>query len=146
MNTRKQDDPLQLSRRRFLKLVTVIAILPVVFTILIAPSGHGARSQATRTIKMIVPVAPGGPFDILARLLADQIGRTQGVTMLIENRPGAGTAIATEAVSRAAPDGNTLLFMANSFVINPNLKKLNYDPLINFDRSAILPDRRTSLS
>jgi tripartite-type tricarboxylate transporter receptor subunit TctC len=133
MNTCGRRPAVKLPRRRFLKLVVVTAILPVLFAILIAPTGHGARSQATRTIKMVVPVAPGGPFDILARLLADQIGRTQGVTMLIENRPGAGTAIATEAVSRAVPDGNTLLFMANSFVINPNLKKLNYDPLISFE-------------
>ena len=92
-----------------------------------------AQSHPGRLIKMVVPVAPGGPFDILARLLAEQIGRTHGATLLIENRPGAGTAIATEAVSRAAPDGNTILFMANSFVINPHLKKLNYDPRTSFE-------------
>jgi tripartite-type tricarboxylate transporter receptor subunit TctC len=60
-------------------------------------------------------------------LLADEIGRT-GPTMVIENRPGAGAVIGTEAVSRAAADGNTLLMVANSFVINPHLRKLNYDP------------------
>lgn len=52
--------------------------------------------------------------------------------MVIENRPGAGTAIASEAVARAAPDGSTVLIVANSFVINPNLKKVNYDPLTSF--------------
>ena len=52
---------------------------------------------------------------------------------LVENRPGSGTVVATEAVSRAAPDGNTVLFMANSFVINSHLRKLNYDPLTSFD-------------
>ncbi len=82
---------------------------------------------------MVVPVAPGGPFDVLARAMAEQIGRAQGATMLIENRPGGGTVIATEAVSRAAPDGSTILFMANSFVINPHMKKLNYDPLTSFE-------------
>jgi tripartite-type tricarboxylate transporter receptor subunit TctC len=124
---------MNLPRRRFLRLVAGAAILPVISDILIAPTGHGAWSQAPRTIRMIVPVAAGGPFDIRARLLADQIGRTHGATLLIENRPGAGTAIATEAVSRATPDGNTILFMANSFVINSNLKKLNYDPLTSFE-------------
>ena len=58
-----------------------------------------------QTLKIVVPYAPGGGADILARLLAEQISRTQGSTMVIENRPGAGAAIGAEAVSRAAPDG-----------------------------------------
>ena len=55
------------------------------------------------------------------------------MTIVVENRPGAGTVIATEAVARAAPDGNTVLIVGNSFVINPNLKKLSYDPLTSFE-------------
>jgi tripartite-type tricarboxylate transporter receptor subunit TctC len=72
-------------------------------------------------------------MDILARVLTEQIGRTRGQTMVVENRPGAGSAIGTEAVARAAPDGNTVLMLANSFVINPHLKKVNYDPLTSFE-------------
>ena len=89
-------------------------------------------SQMTRTIRIVVPFPAGGSADDLARLLADQIGRTHGVNFVVENRPGAGTVVATEAVSRPAPDGNTLLIVANSFVINPSLKKLNYDPFVSF--------------
>jgi tripartite-type tricarboxylate transporter receptor subunit TctC len=92
-----------------------------------------ARAQASRTVRLTSPFAAGGGTDILARLLADQISRTRGVTMVVENRPGGGTVIATEAMSRAAPDGNSLLIVGNSFVINPNLKKLNYDPLTSFE-------------
>jgi tripartite-type tricarboxylate transporter receptor subunit TctC len=99
---------------------------------LLALSGHGAVSQMARTIRIVVPFPAGGSADELARLLADQIGRTRGVNFVIENRPGAGTVVATEAVSRAAPDGNTLLIVANSFVINPSLKKLSYDPFTSF--------------
>jgi tripartite-type tricarboxylate transporter receptor subunit TctC len=99
---------------------------------LLALSGHGAVSQMARTIRIVVPFPAGGSADELARLLADQIGRTRGVNFVIENRPGAGTVVATEAVSRAAPDGNTLLIVANSFVINPSLKKLSYDPFASF--------------
>ena len=95
--------------------------------------GHSAWSQTTRTIKIVVPFPAGGGADILARLMADYIARTYGPTTVIENRPGAGTVIATEAVSRAAPDGNTVLVVGNSFVINPNLKKLKYDPLTSFE-------------
>src|SRR5215467_866573 len=92
-----------------------------------------AQAQTSRMIKFMVPFAPGGTADILARLLAEEIGKAHGVGTLIENRAGAGTIIATEAASRAAPDGNTLLFNANAFVINPHLRKLSYDPLTSFE-------------
>jgi tripartite-type tricarboxylate transporter receptor subunit TctC len=95
--------------------------------------GHGAWSQTARTIKIVVPFPPGGSADILARLVGEQVGRTQGVTVLIENRPGAGASIAYEAVARAAPDANTLVINGNSLVINPHLRKVNYDPLTSFE-------------
>jgi tripartite-type tricarboxylate transporter receptor subunit TctC len=97
-----------------------------------------AWAQGPRTIRLMTPFAPGGGTDILARLAAEYIGRTQGVTIVIENRPGGGTVIATEAMSRAAPDGNNALIVGNSFVINPNLKKLNYDPLTSFEPICLL--------
>jgi tripartite-type tricarboxylate transporter receptor subunit TctC len=112
---------------KILALLTAVASLT-----LLALSGHGAVSQMARTIRIVVPFPAGGSADDLARLLAEEIGRTRGVNLVIENRPGAGTVVATEAVSRAAPDGNTLLIIANSFVINPSLKKLNYDPFVSF--------------
>src|SRR5882757_2801018 len=115
-------------RRQFLHLAAGAAA----FSVLLALTIHGAWSQTTRTIRVVVPFAPGGATDVLARLLAEQIGRTQALTMIIENRPGAGTVIATEAVARATPDGSTVLMMANSFVINPHLRKLNYEPLTSF--------------
>jgi tripartite-type tricarboxylate transporter receptor subunit TctC len=86
-----------------------------------------------RTLKIIVPYPPGGSADIQARLLAQEISQTAGQSTLVENRPGAGTILATEAVSRAAPDGTTVLQMANAFVINPHLRKLTYDPLTAFE-------------
>src|SRR5262249_42007015 len=95
-------------------------------------SSHEARSQTARTIRIVVPLPPGGTVDILIRVLGEQIGRTQGVTVLIDNRPGAGTVIGTEAVSRAAPDGNTLLAAAPALVITPHLRKLSYDPRTGF--------------
>ena len=86
-----------------------------------------------RTIRVLVPFPPGGSADILARLLGDQVGKAQGVTILTENRPGAGATIAYEATARAAPDGNTVVISANSLVINPILRKVNYDPLTSFE-------------
>jgi tripartite-type tricarboxylate transporter receptor subunit TctC len=121
------EEPVQLSRRRCLHLCAGAAALPVLAL------AHGAWSQTGRTIKLIVPSTPGGVTDILARLLGEQIGRTQGATVVIDNRPGAGEVIGTEAAARAAPDGNTLLFAANPFVINPHLRKVSYDPLTSFE-------------
>jgi tripartite-type tricarboxylate transporter receptor subunit TctC len=115
-------------RREFAQLGT--AVLAVIILTL---SSYGAWSQATRSIKIVVPYAPGGGNDIVARLLGEQIGRMQGATMLIENRAGAGAVIGTEAVSRAAPDGNTVLLSTSDFIITPHLRKLNYDPLTSFE-------------
>jgi tripartite-type tricarboxylate transporter receptor subunit TctC len=101
--------------------------------IALALSGHGGRSQTTGTIKIIVPGPPGASTDTVARLLGEQVGRAERLTIVVENRPGAGNVIGTEAASRAAPDGNTLLINANPFVIDPHLRKLSYDPLTSFE-------------
>ena len=109
------------------------AAVAFVIAIFLALAGQHAWAQATRTVRIVVPYPPGSGPDILSRLMAEQIGRTQGQTVVVENRPGAGTVIGTEAVARAAPDGNTVLLVANSFIINPVLKKQNYDPAASFE-------------
>jgi len=101
--------------------------------VLLTLSGHGASAQTARNVKIVVPYTPGSGPDILSRLMAEQVGRTQGSTMVVENRPGGGTLVGTEAVARAAPDGTTVLLVANSFVVNPALKKQSYDPLTSFE-------------
>jgi tripartite-type tricarboxylate transporter receptor subunit TctC len=106
-----------------MRAIGIISALGLIF---VSPI---ASAQTARTIKMVVPYAPGGPVDATVRLLAEQITRIQGRSVVVENRPGAGTAIATESVSRAAPDGNTILVVSNSFLINAHLRKLPYDPL-----------------
>ena len=87
----------------------------------------GANAQDRRS------VPTGRQRRHLARLLGEQVGKAQGLTVLTENRPGAGATIAYDAVARAAPDGNTLVLSANSLVINPILRKVNYDPLTSFE-------------
>jgi tripartite-type tricarboxylate transporter receptor subunit TctC len=115
------------SRREFCNLAMVLCSCALA---LFAP--RAAQSQ-TRTIKIVNPYPPGGTADIIARLLGEQIGRAQRLTMLVENRAGGGTVIGTEAAARATPDGNTLLITSVVFVINPHLRKLNYDPLTSFE-------------
>src|SRR5262249_27298530 len=70
---------------------------------------------------------------ILARLMADQIGAQNGPNMVVENRPGGGTVIGTELAARAEPDGNTILMVANAFVVNAALKRGNYDVAKSFE-------------
>lgn len=99
-----------------------------------------ASAQTSRTVKLVVPVPPGASTDFAARLLGDQISRMQGVTVVIENRPGASGMIGTEAVSRAAPDGNTLLVTANTYLIDAQVRKANYHPVTSFEPVCYLVD------
>jgi tripartite-type tricarboxylate transporter receptor subunit TctC len=125
-----------ISRGRFWFARACLAALLSTVTL----TGESASSQASRTIKVIVSVPPGGSLDFLARLLAEQIGRTQGLTMVVESRPGAGGRIATEAVSRLPPDGASLLTVFPSLVIDPHVRKVNYDPLTSFEPICKLVD------
>ncbi len=97
-----------------------------------------ASAQSSRQVRFIVPFPAGGGADLLTRVLAEKWGQANGVSTLIENRPGAASVIGTEAASRAAPDGNTVAIVANSFIIHPNFKKLTYDPLTSFEPVCLL--------
>jgi tripartite-type tricarboxylate transporter receptor subunit TctC len=92
-----------------------------------------AQAQVPKTIRIVVPFPAGGPTDTTARVIAEQVGKLTGTLFVVENRPGGGSAIASEAVARATPDGGTLLIVAGALLINPILKKVNYDPLTSFE-------------
>lgn len=120
----------KLPRRQFLNLAAHAAALSI-----LAPGffDQNAWPQAARTIRIIVPFPPGGPTDFLARLLAEQVSRTHGSTIVVENRPGAGSVVGTDAASRATPDGNTVLIYSKESIINPHIRKVSYDPLTSFE-------------
>jgi tripartite-type tricarboxylate transporter receptor subunit TctC len=124
---------MKLSRRRYLRLTAGAGAL----TIPLALAANEVWSQA-RTIRFVVPFPPGGGADLLTRVLAQQVGTANGATTVVENRPGAASIVGTEYVSRATPDGNTVLIVANSFIIHPFFKKLNYDPLTSFAPVSLL--------
>src|SRR5690348_7605488 len=100
-----------------LRLTAGAAALAAISAILGVPSGPGARSQG-RTIRIVVPYPAGSGPDILSRIIGDELSRTNGPNLVVENRAGGATLIGTEAVMRAPPDGNTILLVANTFVIN----------------------------
>jgi len=112
---------MKLPRRRFLHLAAGLAALPAL------PRLAEAQAYPTRPIKLVAPFPPGGSIDLTARLIGQWLTERLGQPFVIEDRPGAGTNIATEAVVKAAPDGYTLLVVDASPAINATLyNNLNF--------------------
>jgi tripartite-type tricarboxylate transporter receptor subunit TctC len=92
-----------------------------------------AQGYPAKPVTIVVPFSPGGAADIMTRLLAERLNKRLGQPVIVENKPGAGTMIASEYVAKAAPDGYTLLMAASSLGIAPSLySKVNYDPVKDF--------------
>jgi tripartite-type tricarboxylate transporter receptor subunit TctC len=106
------------------QLASVIAVIGI---------SLGVAQMPGRTITIVVPVTPGAGPDILARTIAEELQRRWSQAVVVENKPGASSNIATHFVARAAPDGHTLLMTANPFTANISLfKNLPYHPVKNF--------------
>ena len=98
-----------------------------------------AAAYPDRPIRIVVPFAPGGGTDVVARTLAQEMARDLGASIVIENKPGAGTIIGTQAVAASDPDGYTLLMGTFANAVNPSLKaKLPYDPHRDFAPVALI--------
>jgi tripartite-type tricarboxylate transporter receptor subunit TctC len=112
---------MKLPRRQFLHLAASAAALPAL------PCVAQAQAYPTRPVRIIAPTGPGGAPDIIARLIGPWLSQRLGQQFVVENRPGSGNNIGTEAVVRAAPDGYTLLIVSSSNTINATLyDKLNF--------------------
>ncbi len=97
-----------------------------------APAATLAQTYPAKPVRLIVGFAPGGPNDIVARGLAQKLSEQTGQQFIVENRPGANTAVATELVSRAAPDGYNVMFVSPGHATNPSMMKLNFDSIRDF--------------
>lgn len=92
-----------------------------------------AQSFPTKPVKIVVPSAPGGGTDIIARMVAQNFTKAFGQSFYVENKAGAGNLIGIEYVAKSAADGYTLLFVPSTLVLNPILyKTVNYDPIKDF--------------
>jgi tripartite-type tricarboxylate transporter receptor subunit TctC len=132
---------MQLARRNFLHLVMVIAALSA------APCLAMAQAYPTRPVRLVVGVTAGGANDTVARLVAQSLSERLGEQVVVENRPGAGGAIATEGVAKAAPDGYTLLFVTSanaigaSLVDRPGFKFIrDIEPIASLVRGPLIMD------
>ena len=121
-----------LTRRHLIALSAAQAFAPTPFI-------RQARAQAPKAdfpnkpVRLIVPVAAGGPTDIVARMLAEKLSKIWGQQVVIENKGGAGTNIGNEYVAQSDPDGYTLLFATASLAVNTSLyRSLSYDPIADF--------------
>ena len=119
-------------RRAFLTLLAAAALA--------LPRPARAQLNANRPIRIIVPFAPAGSSDVLARLLQSPLQQALGQTVIVENRAGAGANIGMVEAARAEPDGYTLLLTSSALVVNPALyKNVAYDPAKDFAPIATLP-------
>jgi len=121
-----------LTRRHLIALSAAPALAPNLFV-------RAARAQnpkgdfPNKPVRLIVPVAAGGPTDIVARMLAEKLSKMWGQQVVIENKGGAGTNIGNEYVAQSDPDGYTVLFATASLAVNSSLyRSLNYDPIADF--------------
>ena len=118
---------MKIPRRAFLHLAAVAAALPAVMPF------AWAQAYPTRPVRVIVPFAPGGPTDVLARIVAQKLSQSFGQQFYIENQAGVGGNLGMGAGARAIPDGYTITAVSGSYVVNPSLyPQIPYDPYKDF--------------
>jgi tripartite-type tricarboxylate transporter receptor subunit TctC len=117
------------------------AVLPLAALLLgpLAAPGALAQDYPVRTVRLVVPFAPGGGNDALARLISQKLAAGLGQPVIVDNRPGAGGVTGTEHVARAAPDGYTLLLgFVGPLTMSPGMQKVGYDPLTAFEPISLV--------
>ena len=97
-----------------------------------AATPAGAQAYPTRQIELVVPFVAGGTTDSISRLIAQRFTESWSQTVIVNNRPGAGSTIGTSAVAKSAPDGHTLLVTTFAFAAAPALQKVSFDPIKDF--------------
>src|SRR5215472_8721345 len=99
----------------------------------LAAPARAADTYPDHKVRMIVPFAAGGPTDVIARMVAEQLSQAWGQQLYVENMPGAGGNLGVETGGRAAPDGYTIVVVSTGFIINPSMySKIGYDPIKDF--------------
>jgi tripartite-type tricarboxylate transporter receptor subunit TctC len=101
-------------------MIQLVRAAPALFAALFAAMA-AAQPYPTKPVRIVVPFAPGGPADLYARVVGEKLQGVLGQSFVVENKPGAGSIIGTDAVAKSAPDGYTLLMMSNTHTVNESL-------------------------
>ena len=117
-----------------------LAALSALSAVLLATFALPAQAQQypSKPVRIIVPFAPGGGSDFIARFMAQRLTESFGSQVIVENKPGAGGVLGIEQGVKSAADGYTLTLIASSYTVNPSIYKLNFDPVTD-----ITPPTRT---
>jgi len=113
-------------------------LIGILFLLLSLSLANFVYAQSDKPLTLVVPFPPGGSTDITARTIQTKLSERIGRPVVVENRPGAASQIASQFVARANPDGNTLLLSFDNHAINPIVKKLPYDTFKDFTGVALL--------
>jgi len=120
-------------------LFRVIGAAVICVSLLAAAGGASADNYPARPLRLIVPFAPGGPTDVIGRIIAQKLSEEWGQQVVTENLPGAGGNTGTATAARAAADGYTMLVVSTGFVINPSIyAKIPYDPIKDFSPITLI--------
>ena len=129
---------------RLPKPIQTMGLVLAAATLIASAPSASAEDYPTRPIHVIVPFAPGGGSDFIARFMGVRLGELLGKPLVVENKPGAGGALGAEVGVKAAPDGYTLTVIASSYTVNPAIRKVNFDsanditPIIQFSQGPLL--------
>ena len=108
--------------RYLVRTILALAVSAVSITV-------GAQAYPAKPVRIVVPFAPGGGSDFIARFMAQRLTEGLGKQVIVENKPGAGGVLGIEQGIKSAPDGYTLTLIASSYTVNPSIYKLNFDPV-----------------
>ena len=122
-----------------------MAALGLALSCIVATVAAAAQPYPVKPVRMIIPAGPGGGVDTVARVVGQPLGVALGQPVIMDNRSGAGTMLASELTAKSPPDGHTLLMATNSHAINVGLhKNLRYNPVGDFTQITLVASVPTS--
>jgi tripartite-type tricarboxylate transporter receptor subunit TctC len=137
-------EDLVMTKKRVLSVIAGVFLFAL--SLALSPAAGAAYPEPGKSIRMIVPFPPGGNTDIVARAIANELGKNLGVPLVIDNRGGAGSTLGTALAAKAPADGYTILMVSGAHTINPAMfKKLPYDSIKDFAGITLVADLPVAL-
>ena len=129
-----------------MRAIHSVFVIPAALLAGAVQAASAPAAYPVRPVRLIVPFAPGGGTDVIARVIAQQLAEAFGQSVVVDNRPGGAGAAGTEAALRATPDGYTMIMVSGSYATNAALVRLNYDPVGDITPIAQICDAASLLA